>query len=209
MEDNKLKQILEKLLNTVGRNLAMNYYVFDSEYEVVSIIDEKTGEEVTDFNFGDTENYTATVRAKEMLPEIFDVKIEPLFRYGKYAQPMDLQFNLENLTKYISPNQIAIQLVGPEWKPGENTYRTLQSFEDKWGRSLDRDANDFKVNPDAWIELNNGSVVDKLTGDSFPLMFNGLIDKTEACNIARVDDDEWWGSLTDLDKERLTDNFSQ
>ena len=208
MVDNKLKWSLEKLLNTVGRNLAMKYYGFDSEYEVVSIIDEKTGEEVTDFNFGDTENYTATVRAKEMLPEIFDVKIEPLFRYGKYAQPMDLQFNLENLTKYISPNQIAIQLVGPEWKPGENTYRTLQSFEDKWGRSLDRDANDFKANPDAWIELNNGSVVDKLTGDSFPLMFNGLIDKTEVWNIARVDDDEWWGSLTDLDKERLTDNFS-
>lgn len=208
MEDNKLKWSLEKLLNTVGRNLAMNYYGFDSEYEVVSIIDEKTGEEVTDFNFGDTENYTAIVRAKEILPEIFDVKIEPLFRYGKYAQPMDLQFNLENLTKYISPNQIAIQLVGPEWKPGENTFRTLQSFEDKWGRSLDRDANDFKVNPDAWIELNNGSVVDKLTGDSFPLMFNGLIDKTEMWNIARVDDDEWWGSLTDLDKERLTDNFS-
>jgi hypothetical protein len=208
MEDNKLKWSLEKLLNTVGRNLAMNYYGFDSEYEVVSIIDEKTGEEVTDFNFGDTENYTAIVRAKEILPEIFDVKIEPLFRYGKYAQPMDLQFNLENLTKYISPNQIAIQLVGPEWKPGENTFRTLQSFEDKWGRSLDRDANDFKANPDAWIELNNGSVVDKLTGDSFPLMFNGLIDKTEVWNIARVDDDEWWGSLTDLDKERLTDNFS-
>ena len=208
MVDNKLKWSLEKLLNTVGRKLAMNYYGFDSEYEVVSIIDEKTGEEVTDFNFGDTENYTAIVKSKELLPEIFDVKIEPLFRYGKYAQPMDLQFNLENLTKYISPNQIAIQLVGPEWKPGENTYRTLQSFEDKWGRSLDRDANDFKVNPDAWIELNNGSVVDKLTGDSFPLMFNGLIDKTEAWNIARVDDDEWWGSLTDLDKERLTDNFS-
>lgn len=208
MEDNKLKWSLEKLLNTVGRNLAMNYYGFDSEYEVVSIIDEKTGEEVTDFNFGDTENYTAIVRAKEILPEIFDVKIEPLFRYGKYAQPMDLQFNLENLTKYISPNQITIQLVGPEWKPGENTYRTLQSFEDKWGRSLEKDANDFKVNPDAWIELNNGSVVDKLTGDSFPLMFNGLIDKTEVWNIARVDDDEWWGSLTDLDKERLSDNFS-
>ncbi len=208
MVDNKLKWSLEKLLNTVGRKLAMNYYGFDSEYEVVSIIDEKTGEEVTDFNFGDTENYTAIVKSKELLPEIFDVKIEPLFRYGKYAQPMDLQFNLENLTKYISPNQIAIQLVGPEWKPGENTYRTLQSFEDKWGRSLDRDANDFKVNPDAWIELNNGSVVDKLTGDSFPLMFNGLIDKTEVWNIARVDDDEWWGSLTDLDKERLTDNFS-
>ena len=208
MVDNKLKWSLEKLLNTVGRNLAMKYYGFDSEYEVVSIIDEKTGEEVTDLNLGNTENYTATVRAKEILPEIFDVKIEPLFRYGKYAQPMDLQFNLENLTKYISPNQIAIQLVGPEWKPGENTYRTLQSFEDKWGRSLDRDANDFKVNPDAWIELNNGSVVDKLTGDSFPLMFNGLIDKTEVWNIARVDDDEWWGSLTDLDKERLSDNFS-
>ena len=208
MEDNKLKWSLEKLLNTVGRNLAMKYYGFDSEYEVVSVIDEKTGEEVTDFNLGNTENYTATVRAKEMLPEIFDVKIEPLFRYGKYAQPMDLQFNLENLTKYISPNQIAIQLVGPEWKPGENTYRTLQSFEDKWGRSLERDANDFKANPDAWIPLDNGSVVDKLTGDSFPLMFNGLIDKTEVWNIARVDDDEWWDSLTDVDKERVNDNFS-
>ena len=208
MEDNKLKWSLEKLLNTVGRNLAMKYYGFDSEYEVVSVIDEKTGEELTDFNLGNTENYTATVRAKEMLPEIFDVKIEPLFRYGKYAQPMDLQFNLENLTKYISPNQIAIQLVGPEWKPGENTYRTLQSFEDKWGRSLERDANDFKANPDAWIPLDNGSVVDKLTGDSFPLMFNGLIDKTEVWNIARVDDDEWWDSLTDVDKERLNDNFS-
>jgi len=208
MSDNKLKWSLEKLFNTVGRNLAMNYYGFDSEYEVVSIIDEKTGEEVTDSDLGNTENYTATVKSKEPLPEIFDVKIEPLFRYGKYAQPMDLQFNLENLTKYISPNQIAVQLVGPEWSPGENTYRTLQSFEDKWGRSLDRDANDFQASPNSWIELSNGSVVDKITGDSFPLMSNGLIDKTEVWNIARVDDDEWWDSLTDEDKRNLTNNFS-
>ena len=208
MSDNKLKWSLEKLFNTVGRNLAMNYYGFDSEYEVVSIIDEKTGEEVTDSDLGNTENYTATVKSKEPLPEIFDVKIEPLFRYGKYAQPMDLQFNLENLTKYISPNQIAVQLVGPEWSPGENTYRTLQSFEDKWGRSLDRDANDFQASPNSWIELSNGSVVDKITGDSFPLMSNGLIDKTEVWNIARVDDDEWWDSLSDEDKRNLTNNFS-
>ena len=208
MSDNKLKWSLEKLFNTVGRNLAMNYYGFDSEYEVVSIIDEKTGEEVTDSDLGNTENYTATVKSKEPLPEIFDVKIEPLFRYGKYAQPMDLQFNLENLTKYISPNQIAVQLVGPEWNPGENTYRTLQSFEDKWGRSLDRDANDFQASPNSWIELSNGSVVDKITGDSFPLMSNGLIDKTEVWNIARVDDDEWWDSLSDEDKRNLTNNFS-
>ena len=208
MSDNKLKWSLEKLFNTVGRNLAMNYYGFDSEYEVVSIIDEKTGEEVTESDLGNTENYTATVKSKEPLPEIFDVKIEPLFRYGKYAQPMDLQFNLENLTKYISPNQIAVQLVGPEWSPGENTYRTLQSFEDKWGRSLDRDANDFQASPNSWIELSNGSVVDKITGDSFPLMSNGLIDKTEVWNIARVDDDEWWDSLTDEDKRNLTNNFS-
>ena len=208
MSDNKLKWSLEKLFNTVGRNLAMNYYGFDSEYEVLSVIDEKTGEEVTDSDLGGTENYTATVKSKEPLPEIFDVKIEPLFRYGKYAQPMDLQFNLENLTKYISPNQIAIQLVGPEWKSGENTYRTLQSFEDKWGRSLDRDANDFQASPNSWIELSNGSVVDKITGDSFPLMSNGLIDKTEVWNIARVDDDEWWDSLTDEDKRNLTNNFS-
>jgi hypothetical protein len=208
MSDNKLKWSLEKLFNTVGRNLAMNYYGFDSEYEVVSIIDEKTGEEVTESDLGNTENYTATVKSKEPLPEIFDVKIEPLFRYGKYAQPMDLQFNLENLTKYISPNQIAVQLVGPEWSPGENTYRTLQSFEDKWGRSLDRDANDFQASPNSWIELSNGSVVDKITGDSFPLMSNGLIDKTEVWNIARVDDDEWWDSLSDEDKRNLTNNFS-
>ena len=208
MSDNKLKWSLEKLFNTVGRNLAMNYYGFDSEYEVVSIIDEKTGEEVTDSDLGNTENYTATVKSKEPLPEIFDVKIEPLFRYGKYAQPMDLQFNLENLTKYISPSQIAVQLVGPEWSSGENTYRTLQSFEDKWGRSLDRDANDFQASPNSWIELSNGSVVDKITGDSFPLMSNGLIDKTEVWNIARVDDDEWWDSLTDEDKRNLTNNFS-
>ena len=208
MSDNKLKWSLEKLFNTVGRNLAMNYYGFDSEYEVLSVIDEKTGEEVTDSDLGGTENYTATVKSKEPLPEIFDVKIEPLFRYGKYAQPMDLQFNLENLTKYISPNQIAVQLVGPEWSPGENTYRTLQSFEDKWGRSLDRDANDFQASPNSWIELSNGSVVDKITGDSFPLMSNGLIDKTEVWNIARVDDDEWWDSLSDEDKRNLTNNFS-
>ncbi len=31
MVDNKLKWSLEKLLNTVGRNLAMKYYGFDSE----------------------------------------------------------------------------------------------------------------------------------------------------------------------------------
>ena len=68
MSDNKLKWSLEKLFNTVGRNLAMNYYGFDSEYEVVSIIDEKTGEEVTESDLGNTENYTATVKSKEPLP---------------------------------------------------------------------------------------------------------------------------------------------
>ena len=83
-----------------------------------------------------------------------------------------------------------------------------KSFEEKSGRSLERDANDFKVNPDAWILLSNDVVVDKLTGDSFPLMYNGLIDKTEVWNIARVDDDEWWNSLNDEDKEKLNDNFS-
>jgi hypothetical protein len=39
-------------------------------------------------------------------------------------------------------------------------------------------------------------------------MSNGLIDKTEVWNIARVDDDEWWDSLTDEDKRNLTNNFS-
>lgn len=198
----------EKLLNTLGRDMGIKYYGFDTEYEVAGIVDYNTGKEITDFDLNDYENYTVIVKSKKPLPEIFDVKIEPLFRYGKYAQPEDLKFNLEYLTQYITPNRLGIDLVGPEWKYGDSTYATPKSFEEKWGRSLERDANDFKANPDAWILLSNDVVVDKLTGDSFPLMYNGLIDKTEVWNIARVDDDEWWNSLNDEDKEKLNDNFS-
>ena len=86
----------------------MKYYGFDSKYEVVKIINVKTGDEVTDFE-GDID-YEVIVKSKDDLPEIFDVKIEPLWRYGKFAQPMDLQFNLEHITKYISPS-IIVSLV--------------------------------------------------------------------------------------------------
>ena len=49
MGNNKLKWSLEKLFNSLGRNMAMKYYGFDSKYEVVKIINVKTGDEVTDF----------------------------------------------------------------------------------------------------------------------------------------------------------------
>jgi|TARA_R110000796_G_scaffold103396_1_gene212689 hypothetical protein len=206
MGNNKLKWSLEKLFNSLGRNMAMKYYGFDSKYEVVKIINVKTGDEVTDFE-GDID-YEVIVKSKDDLPEIFDVKIEPLWRYGKFAQPMDLQFNLEHITKYISPS-IIVSLVTPEWKEGDLEYTSVKSFEKKWGRSLDLPADDFQKNPSRWVELSNGSVVDKITGNSFPLMSNGLIDKTEVWNIARIDEDEWWDSLDNNDKQNLTDAFSK
>ena len=206
MGNNKLKWSLEKLFNSLGRNMAMKYYGFDSKYEVVKIINVKTGDEVTDFE-GDID-YEVIVKSKDDLPEIFDVKIEPLWRYGKFAQPMDLQFNLEHITKYISPS-IIVSLVTPEWKEGDLEYTSVKSFEKKWGRSLDLPDDDFQKNPSRWVELSNGSVVDKITGNSFPLMSNGLIDKTEVWNIARIDEDEWWDSLDNNDKQNLTDAFSK
>jgi len=206
MGNNKLKWSLEKLFNSLGRNMAMKYYGFDSKYEVVKIINVKTGDEVTDFE-GDID-YEVIVKSKDDLPEIFDVKIEPLWRYGKFAQPMDLQFNLEHITKYISPS-IIVSLVTPEWKEGDLEYTSVKSFEKKGGRSLDLPADDFQKNPSRWVELSNGSVVDKITGNSFPLMSNGLIDKTEVWNIARIDEDEWWDSLDNNDKQNLTDAFSK
>ena len=206
MGNNKLKWSLEKLFNSLGRNMAMKYYGFDSKYEVVKIINVKTCDEVTDFE-GDID-YEVIVKSKDDLPEIFDVKIEPLWRYGKFAQPMDLQFNLEHITKYISPS-IIVSLVTPEWKEGDLEYTSVKSFEKKWGRSLDLPADDFQKNPSRWVELSNGSVVDKITGNSFPLMSNGLIDKTEVWNIARIDEDEWWDSLDNNDKQNLTDAFSK
>ena len=121
---------------------------------------------------------------------------------------MDLQFNLEHITKYISPS-IIVSLVTPEWKEGDLEYTSVKSFEKKWGRSLDLPADDFQKNPSRWVELSNGSVVDKITGNSFPLMSNGLIDKTEVWNIARIDEDEWWDSLDNNDKQNLTDAFSK
>ena len=126
MGNNKLKWSLEKLFNSLGRNMAMKYYGFDSKYEVVKIINVKTGDEVTDFE-GDID-YEVIVKSKDDLPEIFDVKIEPLWRYGKFAQPMDLQFNLEHITKYISPS-IIVSLVTPEWKEGDLEYTSVKSFE--------------------------------------------------------------------------------
>ena len=61
----------EKLLNTLGRDMGIKYYGFDTEYEVAGIVDYNTGKEITDFDLNDYENYTVIVKSKKPLPEIF------------------------------------------------------------------------------------------------------------------------------------------
>ena len=174
------KSASEKLLNTLGRNMAIKYYGYDGYYSV---------DDLTEYEDDVIDLFITTDKD---IPEILDVKIEPNFIYGKYADASDLIGNLQSFLKYLGRDNVFINITDKEPRRDKLPYQ-----------------NDFKEKPNEFIHLCNGDIIQKSTGNIFPLLFNGLIDERGYINnIARIDDEDWWESLCDDDKIELNKTYS-
>ena len=81
-----------------------------------------------------------------------------------------------------------------------------ESIYDKYGDKIKE--NDFKEHPERFIHLCNGSVVEKSSGFTYPLLSNGTIEVDEPFHLASIDNEEWWESLCDDDKIELNKTYS-
>jgi len=180
-EKNETKIAVEKILNVLGKKMAIKYYDYDGNYTV---------DDVVEYDDGYIEVF---VKTDKPIPDIMDVKIEPEFIYGKYATASDLIGNLQYQLRYIGNN---INLMIDE----------TDSIYKKYGDKIKQ--NDFKKHPERFIHLCNGSVVEKSSGYTYPLLSNGTIEVDEPFHLASIDNEEWWESLCDDDKKELNKTYS-
>ena len=176
--DNQLKAI-EKVLNTLGKRLAKNYYNLDLNFKVTGILE-------------DSPDY----RPKLMVTAETDKKVPNVLRRknqgwngGRYSTLEDLQYNLGNLFKYIGTQDIGL-ILNPE-------QLRLHQFP-----PLDKQ--DYVNNPDKFTTLvDNTYVLDNETGWTYVLYKNNEIDVDNDFHISDVESDDWWGELTKEDKMNL------
>lgn len=185
-EKEDFKVAAEKLLNSIGRNMAIKYYGYDATYKITDI---------TFYDDGAIEMYVAPDKPIE---EILDVKIEPNMVWGKYADITDLILNLQYFFKYITTSDVFINIPSEYIITDEIPVKTTH----------------FKDNPEEFIELESvGSVVHKKTGQVFPIIkhiqVNGkMIDTYQHQSLARIDNDDWWNSLSEEDIKKILNQFS-
>lgn len=178
------KESLEKLLNSLGSSLVKKYYGLDLNFEVVSMEPVSASE------------WDAEIRTDKPIPPILDVKIEPEFKYGKYARIQDIIGNLESLSRYIGIKHLYLSLI-------DNVYP------ERWDRMVDKD--DYINFPEEYIPLESvGAVVEKDTGYVYTLFNNDTLEtKYDIYSLAQIDEEEWWESLSEEDKQQLNDYYGK
>jgi hypothetical protein len=174
---------IEKLFNSLGREMAMRYYDLDLHFTVLKVEPINASE------------YNIQVKTDKPLPLIFDVKTEPNFTYGKYASIPDLLGNLSALLKYVGIKHGYIEL--PE-----------QTYPQSWVNGTDEKA--YIENPQEFIELESvGSVLEIETGYTYPLFHNGYIDTGDGWSLANIDNEDWWDQLSEEDKQKLDNIYNR
>ena len=180
-EQQDYKIAAEKLLNSMGKMMGLKYYGYDGKYTIKNI------------NVYDDGYVELEVTTDKPVPDIMDVKIEPEFKYGKYASASDLIGNLESQLRYLGNNKVSVLIAD-----NEPLYRRYVSLE----------GHEFKENPEKFIHLCNGSVVEKSSGFTYPLYQSGIIAVDEPYHLSSIDNEEWWESLCDDDKIELNKTYS-
>jgi len=207
MNEEQIKSAIEKLLNSMGKKMAKDYYGLDLNFTVENI----TGQSQHAKFFGNypmdsSEKiyiYTVDVNTDKTIPSVLDVVIHPDFSYGKYSTYTDLQGNLNYLSRYL----------------GYTFYVDLVNKEDYLEMNYE-DVPPYVLNPDAEIisdKFNfkeyypfddNGTILHKKTGYVYPLFINNNIDIDEGYHIAYIENDEWWDALSSEDKGVLNALYS-
>lgn len=174
--------VIEKVLNSLGKKLAMDYYGLDLHFTVLGV-------EVEHEDF-----YTIRVTTDKPIPTIFGVSMEPNMKYGRFASIQDLMFNLEYLLRYIGINHANIKLIQESWPP-------------TWVSGTSDDAP--LKHPTNYIELPSvGAMLEVDTGYTYPKYQSGKIDSREGYHLAHIDNDEWWESLSPEDIQVLDNIYS-
>lgn len=200
MNEEQIKSAIEKLLNSMGKKLAKDYYGLDLNFKVENI----EGHNVMD---GGKKQYTynVDVNTDKTIPSVLDVVIHPDFSYGKYSTYSDLQANLNYLSRYL----------------GYTFYVNLLNKDDYFEMGVqDGVLPPYVLNPNAerisdkfnfkeyYPFDDNGSVLHKKSGYVYPLFINNNIDIDEGYHIAYIENDEWWDALSSEDKGVLNALYS-
>ena len=194
MNEEQIKSAIEKLLNSMGKKMAKDYYGLDLNFKVENIEGNNVMKQYT---------YNVDVNTDKTIPSVLDVVIHPDFSYGKYSTYSDLQANLNYLSRYL----------------GYTFYVDLVNKDDYLEMNYE-DVPPYVLNPDAerisdkfnfkeyYPFDDNGSVLHKKSGYVYPLFINNNIDIDEGYHIAYIENDEWWDALSSEDKGVLNALYS-
>ena len=176
------EKAIEDLLNSLGSQLAKDYYGLDINFSVVEL-KEKYGQ------------LYVVVKPDRHIPMTFDVKIEPNMNAGRFARISDLTGNLEYLMKYIGVNDVYIQ-IKPEHVP--ERFKTMVSNDD------------YIKHPQSYVKLESvGHVLEIDTGYVYPLYQNNKIDvDVDFTHLSEIYEDDWWDSLSPEDIHTLENIYS-
>lgn len=176
--DSQLKAF-EKVLNTLGKRLAKNYYNLDLNFKVTGIL-----EDSPDYQ----PKLMVVVETDKKVPNVLRRKNQG-WNSGRYSTLEDLQYNLGNLFKYIGKEGVGL-ILNPE-------QLRIYQFPPL-------DEQDYLNNPDKFTPLVDKTyVLDNKTGWIYTLYQNDEIDVDNDYHISDIESDDWWADLTKEDKMKL------
>ena len=182
MEHTDEIQAVEKLMNTLGKKIAKEFYGLDLNFKVVS-------KEV------DSPYYSPPVmfmvQTEEELPNVLTVQ-NAEWGYGKYSTILDLQHNLNRLLKYIGIKEAGVGIKTPQ-----GTINELPVPKE----------DDYINHPERFTPLIDETyVLDNNTGWVYYLNWDDTIDTENAYHLSAIETEEFWENLT-IEEKRILEKL--
>jgi hypothetical protein len=182
MEHTDEIQAVEKLMNTLGKKIAKEFYGLDLNFKVVS-------KEV------DSPYYSPPVmfmvQTDKELPNVLTVQ-NAEWGYGKYSTILDLQHNLNRLLKYIGITEAGVGIKTPQ-----GTINELPVPKE----------DDYINHPERFTPLIDETyVLDNNTGWVYYLNWDDTIDTDNAYHLSGIETEEFWENLT-IEEKRILEKL--
>jgi hypothetical protein len=182
MEHTDEIQAVEKLMNTLGKKIAKEFYGLDLNFKVVS-------KEV------DSPYYSPPVmfmvQTDKELPNVLTVQ-NAEWGYGKYSTILDLQHNLNRLLKYIGITEAGVGIKTPQ-----GTINELPVPKE----------DDYINHPERFTPLIDETyVLDNNTGWVYYLNWDDTIDTDNAYHLSAIETEEFWENLT-IEEKRILEKL--
>ena len=174
-----LKPALEKLFNTLGNQMTDDYYGMTFDFTINDI--KKDRHDIVKID----------ISTNPPIPATLFVEDSP-WTYGKFSSNHYLVFNLENLTKYLGlgTNMVEINV---------DNVDTVEDY--PFGDEFDicSHENDF------YRFDSNGTALHIPSGYTYPMLQDAcMIDPSDGYHLSNVENEDWWESLTENEKNDLT-----